>query len=1149
MASSSIKRKIDSSNNNAVDIFANELAVVSAGLENVTGNYVISKGDDLSNPYFTIDTGNGDVTIANNLVVKGTTTISNTSSVNLETTNLSVGLKNNTMIDNVKQVSNINYTNYQQYANIFLTSTYPFLLNSNIKFNGLTANVGGSSRDYSIVYSTSLFTNVYNNVNLVSNNAKNNNNNNFGFTDNTSPIFNQTSFMTDSSFYFKSNFPVHLAATLTSSINSSSTNINVNNTNGWDNSGYILIAPDSATTTVTSGVIVDSTSTNASLTVLDGSLFTVNDYVAGTNNNGDLFVLGKIINIVTNTLTFNTYIPGTIIANSNVYKLYKIVYTSKTRDAFEVSSLSSLGANTITPSSSNYLQVFSEKSIIGSSNLYYFNNSVSVSAPYVISISTTENDTEQDYCPIFDNSPPDISLIGNQFFTLHFDSTILTPTSTAFTSNPISVGELQSNTTNDGLFSLDFNFTDSANNNATKSICIGSNGASSTPQTDSVYFTKMVNDSPATFFSFDYSNHKMQFKNGANIQNNVANQLLLNASTSTTVTSATNSTSKTTGSLIVAGGMGINNDVYIGGNENVSGLLNVTNSTESSTSSNGALVISGGLGIAKNTNIAGVLKVSNNTTSSSYTTGAMVISGGVGIGGTVNINGDENVTGLLKVTNTAVSTNATSGAMVISGGVGIGGTVNIAGNENIEGLLNVTNSTESSTSSNGAVIISGGLGIAKNTNIAGQLKVTSSTASTNASTGAMVITGGIGIGGAVYIAGNENVAGILKVTDTTVSTNASTGAMVITGGVGIGGSVNITGNENVAGLLNVTNSTESSSSSNGAVVILGGVGIAKNTNIAGELKVTASTDSTNASTGALVITGGVGIGGTVNIAGNENVTGLLKVTNTAVSTDATSGAMVISGGVGIGGAVNITGNENVAGLLNVTNSTESSTSSNGAVVILGGLGIAKNTNIAGVLKVTDTTASTNATSGAMVISGGVGIGGVVNITGNENVAGVLKVTDTTVSTNATSGAMVISGGAGIGGNLNVGGDFTLSGAQTTTSDQTLKTDIVPIDNALDKVLNMNGVYFNWIDKEKFNDRHQIGFLAQNVESVIPELVLTDNSGIKSVNYSQLVAVLVEAFKEQNNVINQLKTDVELLKQKKTRTKKTISTTDCENNTN
>ena len=62
--------------------------------------------------------------------------------------------------------------------------------------------------------------------------------------------------------------------------------------------------------------------------------------------------------------------------------------------------------------------------------------------------------------------------------------------------------------------------------------------------------------------------------------------------------------------------------------------------------------------------------------------------------------------------------------------------------------------------------------------------------------------------------------------------------------------------------------------------------------------------------------------------------------------------------------------------------------------------------------------------------------------------------------------------------------------------------------------------------------NQIGFIAQNVESVFPELVLTDNNDIKSVNYSQMTAVLLEAIKDQNKIISQLRDDIELLKNKK-----------------
>jgi len=1056
--SSTVTRKIDQTNDNVLDIFENNLSTVSVGLENVTGNYVIGRGNDFLNPYFTIDTNNGDITVANNLLVKGTTTISNTSSVSLETTNLSVGLKNNTGIKNMKQVTNTNYPNYQQYANIYLDTFYPFSNTYNIKFNGISTSVGGVSKNYNIVYSGSSFTNIYGNLNLISNSAKNNNNNNFGFTDNTSPIFNQTNNITDLSFYFKSNFPVHLGATLTNDLNSSSSTINVNNTNGWDSSGNLLIAPNSATSTVTSGVTVNSGSTNDTLVVSNGSLFSVGDYVAGTKNNGDLFVLGQIVSKSSNTLTFSTYIPGSISSNSNVYKLYNIVYTSKTPTSFTGISLVSLGSNTISVSIGNYLQIFNTKSVIGSSNLYYFNNGVSANAPYVVSISTVESDSTQTNCPIFDNSPPDLQLVGNQFFTLQFDPNILTPVVANFTFNPSGlVGELQSNTTNDGLFSLDFEFTDANNVNSSKSICVGSVGNSATSNQDSIYFTKIVNNSPATFFSLDYGNNRLQFKNGADIQNNVANQLLLNATTSTKVTSTTNSTSSSSGALIVAGGMGINNDVFIGGSENVSGVLKVTNST----------------------------------TSTDASTGAVVVTGGVGIGGIVNITGNENLAGVLNVTNSTVSSSANTGAVVVTGGVGIGGAVNITGNENLAGVLNVTNSTVSSSASTGAVVVTGGVGIGGavnitgNENLAGVLKVTNSTASTDSSSGAVVVTGGVGIGGVVNINGNENLAGVLKVTNSTVSTDASSGAVVVTGGVGIGGVVNITGNENLAGVLKVTNSTA----------------------------------STDASSGAVVVTGGVGIGGVVNITGNENLAGVLKVTNSTASTDASTGAVVVTGGVGIGGVVNITGNENLAGVLNVTNST----------------------------------ASTDASSGAVVVTGGVGIGGAVNITGNENIAGLLKITNSTQSTSSTNGSIITNGGLGVAKDVFVGGKVNIKGTITTqggftVSDKTLKTDIETIDNALNKVLNINGVYFNWIDKEKFNDKHQVGFLAQNIEEVVPELVHQCEDGIKVVNYNQMVAVLVEAMKEQNNIINQLKADVEMLKQKKTRTRKPKSNSDSENST-
>lgn len=102
-----------------------------------------------------------------------------------------------------------------------------------------------------------------------------------------------------------------------------------------------------------------------------------------------------------------------------------------------------------------------------------------------------------------------------------------------------------------------------------------------------------------------------------------------------------------------------------------------------------------------------------------------------------------------------------------------------------------------------------------------------------------------------------------------------------------------------------------------------------------------------------------------------------------------------------------------------------------------------------------------------------------------------------------------------------------------TSDIRLKKDIVTIDNALDKVNQMRGVYFNWRTDEfkdrKLDSTNQIGVIAQEVEKIFPQVVGTDKDGYKSVEYSKLVAVLIEAMKEQQKTINNLQSAVGSLK--------------------
>ena len=106
--------------------------------------------------------------------------------------------------------------------------------------------------------------------------------------------------------------------------------------------------------------------------------------------------------------------------------------------------------------------------------------------------------------------------------------------------------------------------------------------------------------------------------------------------------------------------------------------------------------------------------------------------------------------------------------------------------------------------------------------------------------------------------------------------------------------------------------------------------------------------------------------------------------------------------------------------------------------------------------------------------------------------------------------------------LDVTGDVKVSGIVTATdfnssSDINLKTNIQTIENPIDKLLEINGVTFNWIENEKAS----VGVIAQDVEKVLPQLV-NDMGSHKVVNYNGLIGLLVECIKHQQKQIDELK---------------------------
>jgi hypothetical protein len=120
--------------------------------------------------------------------------------------------------------------------------------------------------------------------------------------------------------------------------------------------------------------------------------------------------------------------------------------------------------------------------------------------------------------------------------------------------------------------------------------------------------------------------------------------------------------------------------------------------------------------------------------------------------------------------------------------------------------------------------------------------------------------------------------------------------------------------------------------------------------------------------------------------------------------------------------------------------------------------------------------------------------------------------------------------------LQVSGDI-IANSIAGSSDARFKTNVSPIANPLKKVLQLRGVNFDWNQSQfpdrTFSSKRALGFIAQEVEKVLPEVVETEKSadGYKAVQYDKVVALLVEAIKEQQKQINRLQKQVKQLKKK------------------
>ena len=167
-------------------------------------------------------------------------------------------------------------------------------------------------------------------------------------------------------------------------------------------------------------------------------------------------------------------------------------------------------------------------------------------------------------------------------------------------------------------------------------------------------------------------------------------------------------------------------------------------------------------------------------------------------------------------------------------------------------------------------------------------------------------------------------------------------------------------------------------------------------------------------------------------------------------------------------------------------------------------------------------------SGQLKMTGTLLGGSDINLSGGSDAISVIKVTQNvsnlsrlSIDCTATNGATVQVAQFDANGatpEFKCFGDITAF----ASSDATLKENITPISNAVDKVLSISGNTFTWNDKSIYNGEEGTGIIAQEIEALgLPGVTETRQDGTKAVRYDRLVPLLIEAIKELSNKVKSL----------------------------
>ena len=552
-------------------------------------------------------------------------------------------------------------------------------------------------------------------------------------------------------------------------------------------------------------------------------------------------------------------------------------------------------------------------------------------------------------------------------------------------------------------------------------------------------------------------------------------------------TDTAQSTSSTSGSFTIAGGLGVAKNVYIGGVLGVTGTtvfsgavtVPAPNAASSPTTKSyvDATIVTAGTGLTKTGTVLSVNASLPNVTLLG-TLSNITVSGAANLSTTVNIGAQT----LAAYITSIVPPYSAGTGLVLTGQVFSASPLQTLSGLTVNGTTNLTTDTYIGSQTLGEYISSR---LAAPFNVGTGLTLLNNTLTVDTILPHVVSLGtltGLSVSGPTSLSTDVTIAGIpldtyiaqnvppstaysagsgLVLTGTTFSLNANLPDVISVGNLT---SLNVVGGTNLSSLV-TTDLSQSTNSTTGSVTIAGGVGIAKNLNVGGSLVVNGSTtftgtvtvpnpvNSTDASSkgyvDGLVVTPGVGLiksGNVLSVHSAQNQITQLGTLNVLYVSGTTTLQRLVSG-----------------------DTSQSTSSTSGSVTIAGGLGVGKNLYVGGIFAVAGTSsftgsvtvptpvnameAATKAYVDTSVVTAGTGLtrtGTVMSVNSSQTgittlgtltaltvtgttTLGRLICTDTSQSTNSTTGSITVAGGVGILKNLFVGQVATFGSTSNFTS--------------------------------------------------------------------------------------------------------------------